>query len=451
MSSTPRCRCADGAVQKWHTSSRKISLRPTICLAKINHAGWRGLSCWRLHTCTDHHSRWLLLCCALRPPRPATCHPSTWRRAEFYAPSADVYVRPGPTYRQPPYAEPGYGYRQPSYGTPSYPYRAPASVYGEYGPAYAAQPAYVERAPAYPERSYAPERSTLRIATTRRNATMRWNMHRDRLCPCPTVRGRDATTAMAGGPTAIKPPALRRDRHTAGRRELTRRTPASARMSVEPALFFRGCDPVLPSPHSFDLIPEERALARVSKDAPRARAGPAWFETALARLLTMRVEELTCDKFNTTGKSLLIFRNRVKPRKSKIFRFTLLEIRIISFAIPAHTRGVSRSSRCVGLGLRWTLWRQACFSRRTKTPKRTAKSCGPGAAMLALSLWEVSAGDGDNKPAHRGEHEVSRKAIAQGMSECFRSPVCSCAPNAQFLAHETAGAARTRHSLRPLF
>jgi hypothetical protein len=41
---------------------------------------------------------------------------------------------------------------------------------------------------------------------------------------------------------------------------------------------------------------------------------------------------------------------------------------------------------------------------------------------------EQSAGDGDNKPAHRGEHDISRKAIAQGMSECFRSPVCSCAP-----------------------
>ncbi len=76
-----------------------------------------------------------------------------------YAPSADVYVRPGPTYRQPPYAEPGYGYRQPSYGygTPGPAYRAPASVYGEYGPAYAAQPVYVERAPAYPERYYAQE------------------------------------------------------------------------------------------------------------------------------------------------------------------------------------------------------------------------------------------------------------------------------------------------------
>ena len=56
---------------------------------------------------------------------------------EIYAPSADVYVRPGPAYRQPPYAEPGYGYQQPSYGTPGPAYRAPASVHGEYGAGYA--------------------------------------------------------------------------------------------------------------------------------------------------------------------------------------------------------------------------------------------------------------------------------------------------------------------------
>ena len=73
----------------------------------------------------------------------------------IYAPSANVYVRPGQPHR--PYAEPGYGYRQPSYGTPGPAYRAPASVYGEYGPAYAAQPVYVERAPAYPGRYYAQE------------------------------------------------------------------------------------------------------------------------------------------------------------------------------------------------------------------------------------------------------------------------------------------------------
>jgi hypothetical protein len=75
----------------------------------------------------------------------------------IYAPSANVYVRPGPAYRQPPYAEPGYGYQQPSYGTPGPAYRAPASVYGEYGAGYAPQPIYVERAPAYPERYYGQE------------------------------------------------------------------------------------------------------------------------------------------------------------------------------------------------------------------------------------------------------------------------------------------------------
>jgi hypothetical protein len=72
----------------------------------------------------------------------------------IYAPSANVYVRPGPTHR--PYAEPGYGYRQPTYVDPAY--RAPAAVYGEYGAPYAAQPVYVDRAPAYLERHYAPER-----------------------------------------------------------------------------------------------------------------------------------------------------------------------------------------------------------------------------------------------------------------------------------------------------
>src|SRR4030081_453536 len=56
--------------------------------------------------------------------------------------------------------------------------------------------------------------------------------------------------------------------------------------------------------------------------------------------------------------------------------------------------------------------------------------------------------------AHRGEHVISRKAIAQGMSDVLRCPVCSCAPlRALFvqIAHEIAGAARIRHSLRPLF
>src|ERR1700754_2839151 len=85
-----------------------------------------------------------------------------------------------------------------------------------------------------------------------------------------------------------------------------------------------------------------------------------------------------------------------------------------------------------------------------KGVRRSRVVLAPRCWRQVLEKLTLLRDDGDNKPAHRGEHEVSRKAIAQGMSECFRSPVCSYAPNAQFLAHETAGAARTRHSLRPL-
>src|SRR6266852_9676766 len=49
---------------------------------------------------------------------------------------------------------------------------------------------------------------------------------------------------------------------------------------------------------------------------------------------------------------------------------------------------------------------------QTNEQRRTAKSCGPGAATLALSLWSLPQVTVAKKPAHRGEHEVSRKAIA---------------------------------------
>ena len=118
---------------------------------------------------------------------------------------------------------------------------------------------------------------------------------------------------------------------------------------------------------------------------------------------------------------------------------------------PGPHEGRSRSSRNVGLGCDGRFGVRRVFRAGRKRRRRTAKSCGPGAAMLAPSLaGSIPPMTVTTSPLHRGEHEVSRKAIAQGMSECFRSPVCSCAPIAQFLAHETAGAACTRHSLRPL-
>src|SRR5260370_37389411 len=52
----------------------------------------------------------------------------------------------------------------------------------------------------------------------------------------------------------------------------------------------------------------------------------------------------------------------------------------------------------------------------------------------------------------RGERDISRKAIARGMLECLRLYLYA---HVRFLscnfAHEIAGAARTRHSLLPLF
>jgi len=45
------------------------------------------------------------------------------------------------------------------------------------------------------------------------------------------------------------------------------------------------------------------------------------------------------------------------------------------------------------------------FSCRTKTRQRTAKSCGPGAATLALRWWESSRQQrGQERPLPRGEH-----------------------------------------------
>ena len=53
--------------------------------------------------------------------------------------------------------------------------------------------------------------------------------------------------------------------------------------------------------------------------------------------------------------------------------------------------------------------------------ERTAKSCGSGAAVLALSSRKQAfANDGGKKAVLREEHDISRKAIAQGRPECFR-------------------------------
>ena len=188
-----RCKCMC-AVQKWHTYSRKISLRPAFCLAKINRAGWRGLSSWRLHTCTDHRSRWPLLPCAPRPPRPATSHPSTWRRAEFMRPPrTSMCVRGRPS---------GHRLTQNPVTTIAPTKRLPLPTAPRQRSM--ANTATPRSRSMWTERPPIPSATTLRSVTTRRTMTTRSNTRRGRRCPCPTARERGATTAMAGGRTATR-------------------------------------------------------------------------------------------------------------------------------------------------------------------------------------------------------------------------------------------------------
>jgi len=86
-------------------------------------------------------------------------------------------------------------------------------------------------------------------------------------------------------------------------------------------------------------------------------------------------------------------------------------------------------------------------ARRTRRT-RTAKSCGSGAAVLALSSRKQAfANDGGKRAVLREEHEVSRKAIAQGRPECSRCPVCSCA--LLFCANRTRDRGCSKHPVFP--
>ena len=93
--------------------------------------------------------------------------------------------------------------------------------------------------------------------------------------------------------------------------------------------------------------------------------------------------------------------------------------------------------------------RGSCDRRSRRT--RTAKACGPDVAVLASMLLELSGRYGGKRAVLRGEHAISRKAIAQGRPDALRWTCMLVCALFVHIAHETAGAARTRSSLRPLF
>jgi hypothetical protein len=81
--------------------------------------------------------------------------------------------------------------------------------------------------------------------------------------------------------------------------------------------------------------------------------------------------------------------------------------------------------------------------------RRTAKSCGPDAPTLASSRRSYPPMTGAKEPGPRGEHEISRKTIAQGRPDDPAPPVVL--PRATFYARGPRVRAGTRSSLRPRY
>ena len=104
----------------------------------------------------------------------------------------------------------------------------------------------------------------------------------------------------------------------------------------------------------------------------------------------------------TTGKS-------VKPVQSLRKKYSASRATQITPITPrvSSTQGALATSRTRG-EMRWT--RRALADVRRLM--RTAKSCGSGAAVLALSPREATLlwGDGGKRAVLRGEHEVSRNS-----------------------------------------
>ena len=119
---------------------------------------------------------------------------------------------------------------------------------------------------------------------------------------------------------------------------------------------------------------------------------------------------------NPTGKSLLVFRSRVKPKNQKYFCFLMTQI-TSHHRHPVPRRGALAIVTNVGQGAvdagsADDERRESVRQRRVVlTPRCWRQVCGSSPAD-----------DGGKKAGHRGDHVISRKAIAQGMSDVLRCP-----------------------------
>ena len=161
----------------------------------------------------------------------------------------------------------------------------------------------------------------------------------------------------------------------------------------------------------------------------------------------------SCGKFDTTGKSLLFFRNRVKPWNQK---YSAGHVgKSLVFALPSRpARGAFRDRHdALGRGCdgRFGVRRgspSAGRKRRGVRPSRVVLTPVAGAKFVG-SVPQTTVTKQNSLTGESTKYAV--KPLRGEGRDVSAEPVCSCAPNAQLLAHETAGAVGTRLSLRPLF
>jgi len=104
---------------------------------------------------------------------------------------------------------------------------------------------------------------------------------------------------------------------------------------------------------------------------------------------TRVVPEMICaEKLFLRGASIA---SSVSGPCRKIFCFLFFRNMALLRTSRLIERGVSRSSRHVERGMRWTRRRRARDSVRTTAPARTTKSCGPDTPTLVSSATRASA------------------------------------------------------------
>jgi hypothetical protein len=135
----------------------------------------------------------------------------------------------------------------------------------------------------------------------------------------------------------------------------------------------------------------------------------------------------------------------VYPLDEKYFAFPEMQIsRMVSHPVPARGAYRDRHGRGAWDAMDAAARRTSAADRGRRNrvvpiPRRWDQACG----QCRRRRWLSS-------PVHRREHCISRITIAQGMPACFGVPVVTTRVLST-LAHEAAGAACIRHSLRPLF